>query len=157
MKSVHSVPLFNNIFPFFCPLIIDPAGRAVPGCVLCRLDGGILGGTSPATTMDTASATGDARDESTIGTLDLSALGESFGHTPLVVPVRGHLDSTERLLRGDVYIGRGLGSDRFLRAGTATRSESHKLADRSRSRVFGKHCALIRSSATRFGLHRERG
>ena len=42
-----------------------------------------------------------------LGTLDLSALGESFGHTPLVVPVRGHLDSIKRLLRGDVYIGRG--------------------------------------------------
>ena len=41
------------------------------------------------------------------GTLDHSALGESFGHTPLVVPVRGHLDSMKRLLRGDVYIGRG--------------------------------------------------
>ena len=39
--------------------------------------------------------------------LDLSVLGESFGHTPLVVPVRGHLDSIKRLLRGDVYIGRG--------------------------------------------------
>ena len=28
--SVHSVPLFNNISPFFRPLIIDPAGRTVP-------------------------------------------------------------------------------------------------------------------------------
>ena len=43
----------------------------------------------------------------TTGTQDLSALGESFGQTPLVVPIRGHLDSIKRLLRGDVYIGRG--------------------------------------------------
>ena len=97
--------------PFFCPLIIDPAGRAVPagpiGGVLCRLDGGILVGTSPATPVDTASGMGIAGDESTMGTMDLSALGESFGHTPLVVPVRGHSDSIKRLLRGDVYIGRG--------------------------------------------------
>ena len=40
-------------------------------------------------------------------TMDLSALGECFGRAPLVVPVRGHLDSIKRLLRGDVYIGRG--------------------------------------------------
>ena len=51
----------------------------------------------------------------------------------------------------------GLGSDRFLRAGTATPSKSHRLADRSRSRVFGKHCVLILSSSIRFGLCRERG
>ena len=74
--------------------------------VLCRLDSGILVGTSPATSVNTASATGIARDESTMGTLDLSALGESFGHTPLVVPVGGHLDSIKRLLGGDLYIGR---------------------------------------------------
>ena len=115
MCSVHSVPLFNNISPFFCPLIIDPAGRAVPagpiGGVLCRLDGGILDGTLPATTVDTARSTGIGRDvqlhASATRTLDLSVLGESFGLTPLVVPVRGHLDSIKRLLRGDVYIGRG--------------------------------------------------
>ena len=41
------------------------------------------------------------------GTQDVSALGESFDKTPLVVPVRGHLDSIKRLLRGDIYIGRG--------------------------------------------------
>ena len=75
--------------------------------MLRRLDSGILVGTSPATSVDTASGTGIAGDESMMGTMDLSALGESFGHTPLVVPVRGHLDSIKRLLRGDVYIGRG--------------------------------------------------
>ena len=75
--------------------------------MLRRLDSGILDGTLPATTVDTASGTGIAGDEGTMGNVDLSALGENFGHTPLVVPVRGHLDSTKRLLRGDVNIGRG--------------------------------------------------
>ena len=61
--------------------------------------------------MDTARSTGIGRDvhlhANATGTPDVSVLGESFGHTPLVVPVRGHLDSIKRLLRGDVYIGRG--------------------------------------------------
>ena len=50
---------------------------------------------------------GYVQDVGTGDSLDLSVLGESFAHTPLVVPVRGHLDSIKRLLRGDVYIGRG--------------------------------------------------
>ena len=57
--------------------------------------------------MGTSTATVAAGDAATTGTLDLSALGESLDRTPLVVPVRGHLDSVKRLLRGDVYIGRG--------------------------------------------------
>ena len=75
--------------------------------MLRRLDSGILVGTRPAVSVDTAPGTGIPRIESTMGTLNLSALGESFGHTPLVVPVRGHLDSIKRLLRGDVFLGRG--------------------------------------------------
>ena len=79
--------------------------------MLCRLDGGILVGTQPAMPVDTAPGTGITGDvqlcATTAGTQDLSALGESFGQTPLVVPIRGHLDSIKRLLRGDVYIGRG--------------------------------------------------
>ena len=98
------------------------------------------------TSVDTASGTGIPGDESTMGNTDLSALGENFEHTPLVVLVRGHLDSIKRLLRGDVYIGRGLGSGQFLRAAAATRSKQ------SRSRVFAKHYALIQPSATHFGL-----
>ena len=39
--------------------------------------------------------------------LDTSALGEGFEDTPMVVPVRSHLDSIKRLLKGDRYIGRG--------------------------------------------------
>ena len=38
---------------------------------------------------------------------EVSALGESFDVTPMVGPVRGHLDSIKRLLKGDRYIGRG--------------------------------------------------
>ena len=49
---------------------------------------------------------------------DTSALGEGFENTPMVVPVRGHLDSIKRLLKGDRYIGRGskqrsLGKSRY--------------------------------------------
>ena len=55
----------------------------------------------------TAPGTGIAGDVHSTGTQDVSALGESFDQTPLVVPVRGHLDSIKRLLKGDVYIGRG--------------------------------------------------
>ena len=36
-----------------------------------------------------------------------SALGEGFEVTPMVVPVRGRLDSIKRLLKGDRSIGRG--------------------------------------------------
>ena len=160
--SVLSVPLFNNISPFFRPLIIDPAGRTVPAGsiwgVLRRLDSGILVGTQPAMPVVTAPGTGISGDVHTTGMQDVSALGESFGQTPLVVPVRGHMDSIKRLLRGDVYIGRGsrqrsLPKSRYCN----TFTKCHRLADRSRSRVFGKHCALIRSSATRFGRYLERG
>ena len=43
------------------------------------------------------------------GTHDLrrSALGGVYADTPWVVPARGCLDSVRRLLRGDLYIGRG--------------------------------------------------
>ena len=68
-------------------------------------------GTQPAMPVDTAPGTGIVGDvrlcTTTTGTQDLSALGESFAQTPLVVPIRGHLDSIKTLLRGDVYIGRG--------------------------------------------------
>ena len=36
-----------------------------------------------------------------------SALGEPFELTPVVVPVRAHLDSVRRLIKGDIYNGRG--------------------------------------------------
>ena len=38
---------------------------------------------------------------------ELSALGETFEVTPLVIPILAHLDSMKRLLKGDIYIGRG--------------------------------------------------
>ena len=79
--------------------------------MLCRLDSGILDGTLPATSVDTAPVTGIGREvflhASATGTSDVSVLGDGFGHTPLVVPIRGHLDSIKRLLKGDVYLGRG--------------------------------------------------
>ena len=51
--------------------------------MLCRLDGGTVVGTQPATLVDTASGTGIAGGEGTMGNMDLSALGENFGHTCL--------------------------------------------------------------------------
>ena len=37
----------------------------------------------------------------------VSVLGRSFQDTPLVVPMRGHLDAVKRFMKGDHYIGRG--------------------------------------------------
>ena len=37
----------------------------------------------------------------------LSVLGGTFSQTPLVLPVRGHLDSINRLMTGDCFFGRG--------------------------------------------------
>ena len=63
----------------------------------------------PVDTTPGTGISGDAQSCKAVstGTQDVSALGESFDKTPLVVPVRGHLDSIKRLLRGDIYIGRG--------------------------------------------------
>ena len=49
---------------------------------------------------------------------DTSALGEGFEVTPMVVPIRGHVDSIKRLLTGDRHTGRGsrqrsLGKSRY--------------------------------------------
>ena len=50
--------------------------------------------------------------------MDTSAFGEGFDATPMVLPVRGHLDPVKRLLKGDLKIGRGsrqrsLGKSRY--------------------------------------------
>ena len=50
--------------------------------------------------------------------MDTSASGEGFDATPMVLPVRGHLDAVKRLLKGDLYKGRGsrqrsLGKSRY--------------------------------------------
>ena len=37
---------------------------------------------------------------------ELSALGEKLEATPMVLPIRAHLDSVKRLLKGDLYMGR---------------------------------------------------
>ena len=39
--------------------------------------------------------------------LELSALGERFDSTPVVLPIRANLDRIKRLLHGDLYIGCG--------------------------------------------------
>ena len=63
-----SVPLFNNIFPFFCPLIIDPAGRAVPAWLQPGLD----------------TLRNEFDHTLVIDGHDTSALGELFEATPMV-------------------------------------------------------------------------
>ena len=66
-------------------------------------------GTQPETTDGTGTGVavrlGTDRDDSDANIR--SVLGESFASTPLVLPVRGHLDSIKRSLKGDLYIGRG--------------------------------------------------
>ena len=39
--------------------------------------------------------------------LELSALGETFDSTPMVLPIRANLYRVKRLLNGDLYMGRG--------------------------------------------------
>ena len=95
--------------------------------VLRRLDGGVLGGTQAVTPAFTAPGTGISGSVDTTGTQDVSALGESFAQTPLIVPIRGHLDSIKRLLKGDVYIGRG-SRQRSLQFGRAVAISSFRQA-----------------------------
>ena len=125
--------------------------------MLRRLDTGILGGTQPVMPVDTTPGTGIFGDvqsckATSAGTQDVSALGESFDQTPLVVPVRGHLDSIKRLLRGA-----GPDNGHFSRADTAIRSKCRKLGGPLRSRVFGKRCSLILLSTAHSGLYLGRG
>ena len=66
-------------------------------------------GTQPDTTDGTGAGMavrlGTTREDSDAN--DRSVLGESYAARPLVLSVRGHLDSIKRLLKGDLYIGRG--------------------------------------------------
>ena len=51
---------------------------------------------------------GDADNGVNTGAVDdVSALGEMYIVTPMVIPTRGHLDSVKKFMRGDLYIGRG--------------------------------------------------
>ena len=91
MCSVHSLPLFKIFSPFFCPLIIDPFGRAVPfGPDMDRL----VTGTQPVTPTGMLLGTGTLRTED-VGPFpqenrELSVLGEDFDSTPMVFPSRAH-------------------------------------------------------------------
>ena len=63
------------------------------------------------TTQNTQYSTGMLRSELNDNSVDegqdRSAVGDLFDATPLVIPVRAHIDSVRRLLKGDIYIGRG--------------------------------------------------
>ena len=85
--------LYNNNFP--CPLIIHCVEQFLRNCLSTRLvtDGtpGLATGT-----YDTASTEIDCHSS------DVSALRENFEATPMVLPIRGCLDSVKRLLKGDL-------------------------------------------------------
>ena len=49
----------------------------------------------------------EPEDVSEAKDLEFSALGDTLEATPMVLPIRGHLDAIKRLLKGDLYIGRG--------------------------------------------------
>ena len=95
-----SFPLFNNISPFFCPLIIHCVERFLRNCLSTRL----VTDETPGLVTGTYDTDGNELD---CNSVDVSALGENFGDTPMVLPIRGCLDSVKRLLKGDLYIGRG--------------------------------------------------
>ena len=66
-------------------------------------------GTQLGTDMSAGTGT---KGTAVVGTLreeekDTSALGEDFDCTPMVIPTRAHLEAVKRLLKGDLYIGRG--------------------------------------------------
>ena len=48
-------------------------------------------------------------DVSEVKHQELYVFGDVFDATPMLLPVRGHLDAIKRLLKGDLYIGRGSG------------------------------------------------
>ena len=124
------------------------------------LDSGILVGTQLAMPVDTALSTGITGDvqlcATTTGTQDLSALGESFGQTPLVVPIRGHLDSIKRLLRGDVYIGRGSRQRSLPKSRCCNTFKVSQVGRSLAISSFREALLADPSSSIRFGLYRER-
>ena len=78
-----------------------------------------------------------------------SVLGRSFHETPLVVPLRGHLGSVRRFMKGDYYIGRRCRQRSF---GCSLFANPFKVAKCGRDRaieLFAKHLdddASLRSS-----------
>ena len=64
-----------------------------------------------------------------------SVLGETFDSTPMVLPIREHLDVVKRLLLGDYYIGRG---SRQRGLGRSTFCNDFKVA------VYGRQEAINR-------------
>ena len=90
--------LYNNNFP--CPSIIHCVEQFLRNCLSTRLVTDETPGLATGT-YNTASTEIDCHSS------DVSALGENSEATPMVLPIRGCLDSVKRLLKGDLYIGRG--------------------------------------------------
>ena len=64
---------------------------------------------------------------------DVSALGEKYDVTPMVIPTRGHLDSVKKFMRGDFYIGRG---SRQRNLGRSRYCNNFKVAEVGRDRAI---------------------
>ena len=82
---------------------------------------------------------------------DRSVLGESFAATPLVLPVRGHLDSIKRPLKGDLYIGRG---SRQRSLGKSRYCNTYKVSQYGRPMAISKFRETMLADK---GLHRSCG
>ena len=64
---------------------------------------------------------------------DVSALGEKYIVTPMVLPTRGHLDSVKKFMRGDLYTGRG---SRQRNLGRSRYCNNFKVAEVGRDRAI---------------------
>ena len=100
MCSLHSFPYLIIVSPVCLSILLTPRGERSPqDRGLHRLDTGTqLGLDTHRSELENAT---EAEGQ------EFSALGESFDVTPMLLPVRGSLDSIRRLLKGDLHIGRG--------------------------------------------------
>ena len=88
----------------------------------------------------------------------LPPLGETFDQTPLIVPIRGHLDSIKRLLKGDIYIGRGSRQRSLPKSRYCNTFKCVTGWEVSCDFEFSASvCSPIRLSTTPSGLYLERG
>ena len=71
---------------------------------LPRVEGAVL--ERPAR-LDVIPSAGTQADTQSTGAQYCSVLGMAEADTPMVLPIRAHLDSVKRLMLGDYYIGRG--------------------------------------------------
>ena len=88
---------------------------------------------------------------------DTSALGEGFENTPMVVPVRGHMDSIKRLLKGDRYIGRAskqrsLGKSRYCNTFKVSQYGRSVAISSFREALLGDSSLCLSVDAVRYAI-----